>query len=189
MPRASDRARRHWIDRSARSGRRRRRSQARRSRRPRRRGREWTSWATSTGSADPVPVVSSGSGGARPRRRGQAPGSGRPRATTERRVRASGRRSCETSSGDGRLRFGRQGVAEPARGVVQSRSGRARGDLEHLGDLHERQPEVVVQDEDRPLVDREPAERPLQFVAVGDGGVSSGVVGPSMGRTRTLAVQ
>ncbi len=38
-----------------------------------------------------------------------------------------------------------------------------------LGDLHERQPEVVVQDEDRPLIDREPAERPLQFVAVGDG--------------------
>ena len=67
------------------------------------------------------------------------------------------------------LRFGREGVAEPARGVVQSRSGRARGDLEQLGDLHERQPEVVVQDEDRPLIDREPAERPLQLVAVGDG--------------------
>ena len=44
------------------------------------------------------------------------------------------------------------------------------GISEHLGDLHERQPEVVVQDEDRPLIDREPAERPLQFVAVGDGG-------------------
>ena len=27
----------------------------------------------------------------------------------------------------------------------------------------------MVQDEDRPLVDRKPAERPLQFVAVGDG--------------------
>ena len=73
---------------------------------------------------------------------------------------------------DGGSAFGRQGVTEPARGVVQSRSGRARGDLQHLGDLHERQPEVVVQDEDRPLVDREPAERPLQFVAVGDGGAA-----------------
>ena len=71
---------------------------------------------------------------------------------------------------DGGLALGRQGVAESAGGVVQARSGRARGDLQHLGDLHERQPEVVVQDEDRPLVDREPAERPLQFVTVGDGG-------------------
>ena len=72
---------------------------------------------------------------------------------------------------------------------MQSRSGRAGGDLEHLGDLHERQPEVVVQDEDGPLVDREPAEGPLELVAVGDGRVPSGVDGRSIGRTRTFAVQ
>ena len=29
-----------------------------------------------------------------------------------------------------------------------------------------------MQDEDRPLIDREPAERPLQLVAVGDGGAA-----------------
>ncbi len=72
-------------------------------------------------------------------------------------------------------------------GVVQARSGRPRGDLQHLGDLHERQPEVVVQDEDRPLLDREPAERPLQFVAVGQGVARSGVESPFMGSTRTVA--
>ena len=65
--------------------------------------------------------------------------------------------------------LGREGVAEPGDGVMQARSGRPRGDLQQLGDLHERQPEVVVQDEDRPLLDRELAERPLQFVAVGEG--------------------
>ena len=75
---------------------------------------------------------------------------------------------------DSGLALGRQGVAESACGVVQSRSGRACGDLQHLGDLHERQPEVVVQDEDRTLVDRKLAERPLQLVAVGDGGAAIG---------------
>ena len=69
---------------------------------------------------------------------------------------------------DGGLGLRREGVAEPAGGVVQARSGRPRRDLEHLGDLDKGQPEVVVQDEDRPLVDREPAEGPLQFVAVGE---------------------
>ncbi len=70
---------------------------------------------------------------------------------------------------DNGLRIGRQGVAKAGDGVMQSRSGGTGRDAEHLGDLHERQPEVVVQDEDRPLIDREPAEGPLQFVAVGDG--------------------
>ena len=51
---------------------------------------------------------------------------------------------------------------------MESRSGRARGDLQELGDLHERQPEVVVQDEDGTLVDRNPREGPLELVAVGD---------------------
>ena len=52
---------------------------------------------------------------------------------------------------------------------MKARSGCPRGDLEEFGDLHEGQPEVVVQDENRPLIDRKPAERPLQFVAVDDG--------------------
>ncbi len=65
-----------------------------------------------------------------PRRRGPAPWSVRLRSTTGRRVRASGRRSCEASFlGDGpRLRLGCEGVAEPGEGVVESRSGRSRGD-------------------------------------------------------------
>ena len=100
------------------------------------------------------------------RRLGRAGLEPRPSGAFERAIVGHARRPPWTVG----LRVGRQGVAEPASGVVQSRSGRARGDLQQLGDLHERQPEVVVQDEDRPLVDREPAERPLQFVAVGDGG-------------------
>ena len=63
-------------------------------------------------------------------------------------------------------------VAESGEGVVESRSGRPRGDLEEFRDLHEGQPEVVMQHEDRPLFDREPAERPLQLVAVGEGGAA-----------------
>jgi adenylate cyclase len=61
------------------------------------------------------------------------------------------------------------GVAEPGEGVVESRSGRPRGDLEEFDVLHEGQPEVVMQDEHRPLFDGEPAECPLHFVAVGEG--------------------
>ncbi len=70
--------------------------------------------------------------------------------------------------GDG-LGLGRQGVAESGDGVVESRSGGPGRDAEQLGDLDQGQPEVVVQDENRPLFDREPAICPLQFVAVGDG--------------------
>ena len=66
------------------------------------------------------------------------------------------------------IRHGREGVPEPVDGVVESRSGRARGDAEQLGDLHERQPEVVMQHEDRPLLDREMPEGPLELVAIGD---------------------
>ena len=73
---------------------------------------------------------------------------------------------------------------------MESRSGRPGGDLEEFGDLHEGQPEVVVQDEDRSLFDREPAECPLEFVAIGDGvGAVRASIGPSTGRTRTFAVQ
>jgi len=52
---------------------------------------------------------------------------------------------------------------------MKARSGCPRGDLEEFGNLHEGQPEIVVQHEDRPLLDRKPAEGPLQFVTVGDG--------------------
>ena len=100
------------------------------------------------------------------RRLGRAGLDPRPSGAFERAIVGHARRPSWTAGSGSAVRASRS----PRDGVVQSRSGRARGDLEHLGDLHERQPEVVVQDEDRPLVDREPAERPLQFVAVGDGG-------------------
>ena len=56
--------------------------------------------------------------------------------------------------------------AERTGGVVESRSGGAVRDAERLGDHHEGQAHVVVEDEHRPLVEREPAERLLQLVAV-----------------------
>ena len=49
---------------------------------------------------------------------------------------------------------------------MESRSGRARGDAERLGDLNERVPEVVVQNEDRALVERDAAEGPFQLVTI-----------------------
>ena len=113
---------------------------------------------------------------------------GPARATTERRVRASDRRSCESSSRGGGLRLRRKGVAEPARGVVEARSGGPRGDLEHFGDLHEGQPEVVMQDEDRPLLDREPRNARSSSSRSAKAALPSGVDGPSMGRTRTEAI-
>ena len=127
------------------------------------------------GTADPVPVVWFRCGGARRRQRAMAPASARPRSTTGRRVRASGASSVMRVVLRGLwLRTPHQPQGRP--GVRVSRSASAIGprprDLEHLGDLHERQPEVVVQDEDRPLVDREPAECPFQFVAVGDDGAA-----------------
>ena len=72
---------------------------------------------------------------------------------------------------------------------MQSGAGCAGRDAEKLGDLHQRQPEIVVQDEDRALLDREPAEGPLQFVAVVDdaGAIRGGR--PVGGTTRTLANQ
>src|SRR5215213_8256103 len=96
------------------------------------------------------------------------PALGLRRATIERRVRAFDRRSCESSfPGDG-LRRGGEGVAKSGDGVMESRSGRAGGDAEGLGNLDQRQPEVVVQDEDRALLDRQLPERPLELVAIED---------------------
>jgi len=51
---------------------------------------------------------------------------------------------------------------------VESRSGCSRGDLEDPGDLHEGQPEVVVQDEDGPLLDGDAPEGVFELVADGD---------------------
>ena len=66
------------------------------------------------------------------------------------------------------LGIGRQGGAQADERVVQPGSGCPRGDLEELGDLHEGQTEVVMEHEDRTLLDVEPAERPLQLVTVDD---------------------
>jgi hypothetical protein len=53
--------------------------------------------------------------------------------------------------------------------VMESRSGRTRRDVEGLGNLGGRVPEVVVQNEDRPLVGRQPPEPAFEQVAVGHG--------------------
>jgi len=55
---------------------------------------------------------------------------------------------------------------------MESRAGGTRGNAENLGDLHEWQAEVVVQDEDRSLFDRELPERAFQLVAIGEGGAA-----------------
>ncbi len=54
-------------------------------------------------------------------------------------------------------------------GVMESRAGRAGRDAERLGDLGGLVPQVVVQDEDRPLFGRQPAEPAVKLVPVGDG--------------------
>jgi hypothetical protein len=57
---------------------------------------------------------------------------------------------------------------------METRSGRPRGDAEQFGNLDEGQPEVVVKDEDGPLLHREMSVRSLELVAIGD---RSGLVG------------
>ena len=54
-------------------------------------------------------------------------------------------------------------------GVMESRTGRASRDAERLGDLGRLVPEVVVQDEDRPLFGRQSAEPAVELVPVGYG--------------------
>jgi hypothetical protein len=49
---------------------------------------------------------------------------------------------------------------------MQPRAGRPVRDAERLGNVHQWQTHVVVEDEDGPLIERELAERPLQLVAV-----------------------
>ena len=86
------------------------------------------------------------------------------------------------------------GPERPGR-VVEAGAGRADRDAEDVGDLGERQAGVVLEDEDRPLLRREPAEAALELVAVGDradtrpapGGV--GVVGEQPDERRRRAAR
>ena len=55
---------------------------------------------------------------------------------------------------------------------MEPRSGGPGRDAEQLGDLDQGQPDVVVQHEDRALLDRQPAESPLQLVAIGQDGAA-----------------
>lgn len=73
---------------------------------------------------------------------------------------------------DDGLRVGQEGLAESSDGVMESRAGCPRWDVEEFGDLNEGQAEVVVQDEDRPPFDRELPERAFQLVAIGKGGAA-----------------
>ena len=54
-------------------------------------------------------------------------------------------------------------------GVMESRPGRSGRDAERLGDLGRGVPVEVMQDEDRPLFGRQPAEPTFEQVPVGDG--------------------
>ena len=78
--------------------------------------------------------------------------------------------------------------SDPGR-IVESRAGRAGRDAKGLGDLDERQAHVVMQYEDRALLEGQASERPVEGVAVVDREEASGAAGPSTGRTRTFAAQ
>jgi len=51
---------------------------------------------------------------------------------------------------------------------MESRTSRAGGDAEGLGDLRWRVSEVVVEHEDRPLFGRQPTEPAFEQVPIGD---------------------
>jgi hypothetical protein len=53
-------------------------------------------------------------------------------------------------------------------GVMQSRAGRPGRDAEGLGNLGRGQPEVVMQDEERPLIRRQSSEAALELVSIRD---------------------
>ena len=67
-----------------------------------------------------------------------------------------------------RSRVGLEGRAQPAHRVMKSGSDRPDGDAERLGDLVERQVEVVVEDHHRAMVDGESPEAALELVAIDD---------------------
>ncbi len=67
---------------------------------------------------------------------------------------------------------GRPLEAGPERvgGVMESGLGGPDGDTETVGNLGQGEADVVVEDEDGPLLDREPPEGPVELIAVVDGG-------------------
>ena len=83
-------------------------------------------------------------------------------------IKRGGRRSCEPSSLDYWLRVDGEGVAELGNRVMESRSAVPAG-ISRRSATSTRGSRIVVQHENRALLDRESAEGPLQFVAVGDG--------------------
>src|SRR5262245_25751746 len=66
---------------------------------------------------------------------------------------------------------------------MEPRAGGPRRDAEHPGRLIEREPDVVVQHQDRPLVDVEASEAALELIAVGEIESKPRVV-PSLGFRR-----
>ena len=87
----------------------------------------------------------------------------------------------------------RSHLPEPA---IQAGLGRAQRDPQRRGDLRQRQVEVVMQDDDRPLLGLEPAEAAFELVAVGDrrrgvgdgGGFERSVMSTSRRRRRTRRI-
>ena len=53
-------------------------------------------------------------------------------------------------------------------GVMQSGTGGAGRDAERFGDLVGLEPQVVTQDQERPLIGRQASEGPLELIAIGD---------------------
>jgi hypothetical protein len=72
--------------------------------------------------------------------------------------------------------------------VVESGFRRSPGYAETIGDLGQRQIEVVVEDEHGPLLERQPPEGSLQLVAIVDQ-QDAASLGHSTGRSRMLADQ
>ena len=66
------------------------------------------------------------------------------------------------------LRLVAHAVAQGLEAAVEPGLGGPDGDVEDVGRLRERQVEVEVQHDDRALVDGQPAELPLEAVALGD---------------------
>ena len=67
-----------------------------------------------------------------------------------------------------RARVGLEGRAQAAHRMMQTGADRPDGDAERLGDLVERQVQVVVQHHHRAMVDGEPPEAALELVAIDD---------------------
>ena len=72
--------------------------------------------------------------------------------------------------------------------MMKSRSNRPDRDAERLGDLVERQVEVVVQDHNRAMVDGEPLESALELVAIDDRARAIRCIGSSEGIRRMFGV-